>query len=154
MTKGRLISAVLLFIAILATIAFIFSNSMKSPTESQEDSNTIGDIIAEIIPPDTELGSFLQENLRKLAHFTEYSLLGVEVTLFLIAVAVFSVKTFISSAFFGFLIGLADETIQIFSERGSSVTDVWIDGIGYLIAATVVTVLYGFVCLIGKICKR
>ena len=66
---------------IAGTVVIIFVNSALPPEVSAEQSGTVGGIIAEIIPPDTDLGAFIQEYLRKIAHFTEYGLLGIEISL-------------------------------------------------------------------------
>ena len=121
-------------IALLALIAgtliFIFTNSALPPKESAEQSGAVGDFISLIIPPDTELGAYIQTNLRKIAHFTEYGMLGVELAVYFLA---FDRRRrhILCSAAVPFAVGFVDETIQIFSGRGPSVSDVWIDVGGF-----------------------
>ena len=71
----RCIAAVI-GIAIVLTVIFIFSNSMKPPAESTEDSNAVKDLVAQVIPPESDLGQKIIKNIRKIAHFTEFATLG------------------------------------------------------------------------------
>lgn len=64
--------------------------------------------------------------VRKMAHFTEYLMLG----LFLGGAARqlgFRRRDALLALLIALLVALVDETIQIFSARGPSVVDVWID---------------------------
>ena len=58
--------SVLLALVILLTVAFIFYNSSLPPEQSSQQSGAVGGIIAEIIPPETELGGFIQKYIRKI----------------------------------------------------------------------------------------
>ena len=85
--------------------------------------------------------------LRKLAHFLEHGVLGLLVFLFLCAMdkelykyikyeknslLPFELKFIPYTLSFGMFIALLDETVQIFSKRGTSVKDIWIDLFGYV----------------------
>ncbi len=124
--------SVVLILVILLTVAFIFYNSSLPPEESAQQSGVIGDIVAEIIPPETQVGGFVQKYIRKIAHFTEYGLLGIELALFCVLFAERKFTCFTRSLFFAGTVALIDETIQIFSKRGPSVIDMWIDIGGYI----------------------
>ena len=117
---------------IVGTVAFIFVNSALPPEVSAEQSGTVGGIIAEIIPPDTDLGAFIQEYLRKIAHFTEYGLLGIEISLLVFFYFKRRILFGCSAAAVPFFIGFIDESIQILSGRGPSISDVWIDIGGFI----------------------
>ena len=129
--KMRLAVRILLILAMVITVAFIFSNSMKSKTESSKDSGIVSDIIAEIIPPDTSLGATIQKNIRKIAHFTEFGALGIEVALYIWIFCGKKIKSASFSVLFALVVGFCDETIQIFFDRGASISDVWIDVGGF-----------------------
>ena len=139
-----------LLIFTLLNLAFIFIQSALPPEESSKESSAVGDIIEEIIPPDTKPGAFIQTNLRKIAHFTEYGLLGVEFSVFCVFIVKRKIRSFKNSLFTASFVALVDETIQIFSKRGPSVEDIWIDIGGYvffsLITVVVLTVGY-LVCI-------
>ena len=121
----------LLCALIFATLSFIFINSLFPPSVSSEESETVSGIIAQIFPPDTPFGTFITENIRKIAHFLEFGLLGIEVAIY---VALFKRKTAMwapVSQIFGFFVAFIDETLQIFSGRGAMIEDVWLDIFGF-----------------------
>ena len=68
----------LLIAMMIGTVLFIFINSMLPPEKSTEQSDTIKDIIVEILPDNSKAENFVEEYIRKIAHFTEYGLLGIE----------------------------------------------------------------------------
>ncbi len=143
----------LLAVLMALTVAFIFSQSILPPEKSSEASGTVGDIVAEIIPPETEVGGFIQINLRKLAHFTEFFLLGIECSLFVfffVKRPLYMVLSFPAAA----IVALVDETIQIFSGRGPSIIDVWIDIFGFFTASVLVYTVCFISALIYKKCKQ
>ena len=138
-TKNILKIVLLLIIA--CTLVFIYAQSVKPPEVSKQESDKVGEIIEEIIPPDTKPGEFIQTNLRKLAHFTEFFVLGLEIALY----GVFFTRILANKCLLlplGMILALFDETIQIFSKRGPQVKDVWIDVLGYSIALVSVYVVY------------
>lgn len=137
----RNILQLVLLLLIAGTLIFIYAQSVKPPEVSKEESDKVGEIIEEIIPPDTKPGEFIQTNLRKLAHFTEFFVLGLEIALY----GVFytrSIKTQGLLLPLGVIFALFDETIQIFSKRGPQIKDVWIDVLGYAIALISVYAVY------------
>ena len=92
--------------ALLACILFIFRNSMQTGEVSSARSQAVTTLVNGFLGK-FGLGPLSEHIIRKLAHFSEYALLGC-----LIA-------------------ALMDETIQIsIPNRTSSVTDVWIDMAG------------------------
>jgi VanZ family protein len=143
----------MLILLILGTLIFIYAQSLKSPEESLKDSETVGGIIAEVIPPDTKPGEFIQTNIRKLAHFTEFFVLGLELGAF-VMLFYKKLSVFLLSLPMGAILALFDETIQIFTERGPSVTDVWIDVLGYSIAFVSVGLVVVLAGYIMKTCEK
>ena len=121
---------ILTIVLILVTIVFIWSNSLQSIPESQ--ARSLG-FLARIKPV---LGIFVgQDNVtdhlvRKLAHFTEYGALGCELALLLALQKRVSWQPVVNCAFVAMVVALTDETIQIFTGRGSQVQDVWLDFAG------------------------
>ena len=137
-----------LILLICATLIFIFAQSMKSPEESAADSDKVGDIIAEVIPPETKPGEFIQTNIRKLAHFTEFFVLGAEIAAYAL---IFYKNVWVRLLHYplGILFALLDETVQIFTERGPQIVDVWIDFLGYTVSAATVTAVFFLVKFIS-----
>ncbi len=139
----------LVILLIISTIAFIFIQSMLPPEKSSEQSNAVGEIIEEIIPPETTVGGYVQTHIRKIAHLVEFAALGAEVALFVILFL--KKRIFLFSSFaFGILIALIDETIQIFSKRGPGITDVWLDFFGFASLAVIVYTVSGLVFYIKE----
>lgn len=153
MKKTQILKAVFL-ILILATLGFIFSQSMLPPEKSEQQSNSVGEIVAEVIPPDTKPGEFIQVNLRKLAHFFEFAVLGVELSVF--AFVFKRGKSFMLFSYvFAVFVALFDETIQIFSGRGPAILDLWIDFFGFATAASLVFLIgFSVVVIRKKWCKN
>ncbi len=152
LTAFRKCVAILLATLVVGTVIFIFSNSIKSPVQSTEQSDGLKETISQLISPDTMLGSFIIKNIRKIAHFAEYGLLGIEVTLLVLVLAKRrKVRLFFAakSIFFALVIAFIDETIQIFSGRGPAVSDVWID-IGGFFICTLITVLATEAALLAR----
>lgn len=147
------IAQYVLILIIIGTLIFIYTQSLKSPEESLKDSETVGGIIAEVIPPDTKPGEFIQTNLRKLAHFSEFFVLGLEIGFYAV---LFWRKAiiFILSFPLGMILALFDETIQIFTGRGPSVTDVWIDVLGYSIAIAIAIISFAVYYHVMTVVKK
>ena len=140
-------------VLILLTILFIFIQSMLSKEASESESDSVGEVIVDtaetVIGNETEAQKnavesvrvFVDKHLRKLAHFAEYALLGAEVfLLFYFEInksgknkfaPPLGIKALLISLLFSFLIAFTDETIQLISNRGAAILDVWIDMSGY-----------------------
>lgn len=151
MNKEKIILAarILLLLAIAGTLAFIFYQSMLPQEESSNVSNNVSDIIEPIIPSDTPAGQKFHENIREWAHFIEFAALGSEVALYVVFFLPgkstklrpkvrFIAYSFVSAPIFALL----DETLQIFTERGPEIKDVWIDTLGFVSFATLVYAVY------------
>ena len=144
-----------LIIAIIATIIFVFYNSCLSKEESSQQSNAVGEIIGVILPDDTDFKLFLLDNIRKIAHFTEYGLLGIEIAIYILIYERKRWKMFTpASALVPFFVGFIDETIQIFSERGPSISDVWIDIGGFVFFSSIAYLVGGLMLLVLDFVKR
>ena len=149
MSKKRFIAIIIDLILILLTLFFIFGNSMKNTEKSGADSESITSII-EQIPPikqaieenKLEPGS-LEGPIRSFAHFFEFSILGAELMLLIILLKVScNIKYFLFIVLLCFILGLADEIIQSFSDRSTEVADVLKDIGGGAFGAFCVYVIY------------
>lgn len=134
-----------IFVAALIalTLAFIWYNSALSRDDSTNLSTGLLYKIAMLLE---KLGISLDTGndhwLRKLAHFGEFAVLGSELAIFSVINGRHSIQTASNCLFFGLAAAVIDETIQIFSARGSRVSDVWIDFSGVLIAVICVNLIY------------
>ena len=122
-------------------VCFIWGNSVLSSQLSSSLSIAVGEFFASIFGTGDGVSTVGGLSVRKMAHFTEFAALG--------AVASLLFKRFLKNkgtyvlglALCGIFVALMDETIQIFSHRGSSVRDVWIDLFGYVVGCLIVAVI-------------
>ena len=131
----------ILIILIILTLAFIWGNSLAGRETSTAQSTRLLDILSPIL---NFFGFDTSSDLplRKAAHFVEFSILGLELAfLFGLQCPSFGKKSLVFlSVSHGVFAGLIDETIQIFSGRNSSVSDIWLDSFGALCGAAVAVV--------------
>lgn len=143
-------------------ICFIFGNSLQIGDNSGALSGTIVEFLMDIMP---NLATWFTSDqihflLRKLAHFSEYAILGLWLWIFWLQIVKIQIKKISRTKFqaqgrqelwskieyraiigqtltlgmtTGLLTALSDETIQTFvPERAGQVADVWIDFAGIL----------------------
>ena len=137
-------------------ICIIFSFSLQSAEVSEELSSDVGRILLEKIFPEMlecsedstvdRLGLY-HFFLRKAAHFTEYFVLGILVTITLRKVA-WKKKWYCELMVIGLCILVAsmDETIQLFVDgRSGQISDVLLDGAGALVGMGLIKIyLFAF----------
>lgn len=153
-----LILRIALLIGIFGTLLFTFTQSLLPPEESAEVSESVSEILETIIPSDTPVGEYVHDNVRKIAHFVEYFILGCFTSLY---VVIFMpkieseprgrIRYCIYSLVISPIISLFDETLQIISERGPSITDVWLDTAGFFVSSvTIYAVFFTVMYIIRK----
>ena len=116
-------------------LLLIWFQSVLSADLSKEESGRLFLFLQQFLP-------WLTHNItRKLAHFTEYAVLG---SLFLGAVLGGRIRSTAFPPLFGMTAAMVDETVQLFSPgRSGQITDVWLDLAGFLLG-------YGFFRLIFR----
>lgn len=123
-------------------IGFIWWNSSKN---GEESSGISQGVLYEIMQIFARIGistDITEHIIRKLAHFTEFTALGIllsiDTVLFLK-----NMKQYVwIPLFIGLLVALIDETIQLFPiGRSSSVKDLWIDFSGVIFGTILLLVL-------------
>lgn len=123
-----------LIAAFVLIVCFIWGNSMLSPETSGAISGAVKDLLAALFGSESGDSSDIELHfwVRKLAHFLEFAALGLVGSLLLRFYSCDRMIRWTCAAMIGGFFALTDETIQIFSRRGSSVRDVWIDIAGYI----------------------
>ena len=125
----RIVAIVLLIL----TLAFIWGHSMRSHDDSKAESRALLEWLAGWL---AKLGIHVDTSddhpIRKLAHFVEFGVLGVSLALVMLTGRGCSRQRSLNCVFVGMAVALIDETIQIFSGRGSLVSDTWLDLSGAL----------------------
>jgi len=121
-------------IMILLWIFFIFCRSLKPANSSTLESKWVLALLQRLVPFD-----LTEHMVRKLAHFTEFAILGV------LAGALFGGRCkhlwagLLFAAMTGVVTALFDETIQLFVPgRTGQIPDVWIDVAGASTGAAIV----------------
>ena len=117
---------ILFTLALIWAVVFIFSNSMEVAQVSSARSDEVLALVNPILAK-VNLGPLTSHQIRKLAHFVEYTLLGF---LAMLCLRVYT-RRFVRNISWPLLFGLlanTDETIQLLmAGRSSQLTDVWID---------------------------
>ena len=144
--RRKLFVCCLLAVLTLLWTIVIFAQSAKNGEQSSNESNKVVEIIENVvekIDPDIRISSHA---VRKLAHFSEYLLLGFLAALF---VGVADGRwLYIGAWLYAVSVAFCDEfAIQRFSEgRAPQFTDVMIDSAG---ALTGLLLAIGLFCVLG-----
>ncbi len=156
--KNLKLISLFLVIAIMVTI-FLFSS--QSAQDSSKLSGEIVDIVIKVVYPNYNDLSFEQQQqikekvtliVRKLAHFTEFAVLGFFLMLHLLSykpyIKFLNIKLFIRGCIsfaIGVLYAFSDEIHQIFvMDRYASIYDVMIDSSGVLFGIVILILLITF----------
>ena len=122
----------ILAMLIVLTICFIWGNSLLPP----ELSGRISQAVTELLGMDgigaTDEHPNGETMVRKMVHFVEFAVLGVLLRLYLICRNPDRVSALCFYSICGLFFPLMDETLQTFSNRGASISDVWLDIGGYV----------------------
>ena len=145
----------------LLWLGFIYSNSLKTGTQSSEQSGKVHQIVNEVADKVGIDEPISEKTVRKTAHFTEFAVLGFLVCADLVCFGIVTPKRklYISCLLsltaipISAIFASADELLQNFSEgRRPSVTDVLIDTSGAAAATAVFIAFFASaVFIFGKI---
>lgn len=151
MKKRKKTSPILILFRILFTccliysIVFIFQNSLQIASVSSEKSEQVQQVVNNAAGS-VGLGPFSLHIIRKMAHFTEFMLMGFWFMLCLRVYTRHFIRHISWPLFFGLTTAVTDETIQLFVDgRGSSVKDVWIDFAGFNVGLFIALFILMFV---------
>lgn len=131
MTKKRKAAVAVLTVLLLANLCFIWGNSLVSRSDSHDLSvgvlGFLPGFLRDLFPDQEQLVHIV----RKAAHFTEFACLGGLSCGLLSATRAVKRHPFFHVWAGGFFAAAIDETIQIFTGRGSQLQDVWLDFAGF-----------------------
>ena len=108
-----------LLIAILLTLGFIWGNSLLSREQSSDESAWVLRLVTPVLELFVGKGRVTEHLVRKLAHFTEFALLGFELFFWFSPLRRKGRETLLLAMAHGLFAALADETLQLFSARGA-----------------------------------
>ena len=127
---------IIFLILIITNSLIIFGFSAQNGEESSNLSKTVITKIADIFNVEENRESFLnigESVIRKLAHFSIYTLLGIWVVCFMLTFKIKLKWQITLTAVWGLLYAITDEFHQMFSSgRHASINDVVIDTLGVL----------------------
>lgn len=138
----RKISTAVLVIIILVTLTFIWGNSLKSIPESSALSGKALNVVGPFLEIFVGAGKVTDHLVRKIAHFVEYFILGLELSLLMMARRDVCLQGVINCLSAGLAAAVTDESIQIISARGSQVIDVLLDFCGVLSGVAITLLVY------------
>lgn len=132
-TKPLTVAAQVLFtLCLVFSVWFIFQNSLEIAQVSGARSEQVRALLNKLAGV-VGLGPFSLHTVRKLAHFTEFALMGFWFMLCLRVYTRHFIKHVSWPLFCGLLVAVLDETVQLYVPgRSSSVRDVLIDFGGVL----------------------
>lgn len=133
----------ILYILLGLIVFFIWDNSMQNGGSSDGFSLIFAETFAHIVNKLGFHGNIwtLNRIVRKLAHLTEFTILGG--VLYAILRRYITYGTVIKTIGLGMLIASLDEFIQLFSPgRSSQISDVLIDTVGVIIGILIVKLAY------------
>ncbi len=151
MSKKRKIGISIICVLLFCTVGFIWGNSFLDIGNSSQESQTVYGAARKVLDFLFGENVITHGAFRKLAHGGEFFVLGLELNALFLTLQKYNIKTVLFIAVVGFFVAVTDETIQLFSARGSSLLDVWIDFGG--VAATLIivgTTYYVARCVISK----
>ncbi|MGL6057626.1 MAG: VanZ family protein [Culicoidibacterales bacterium] len=168
-TKKQWLSILGAGLLVLAWIGFIFSQSLQTGVQSSATSGEIVRLLSQLAPNITGwfTTSQVQFFIRKLAHFSEYAILGLWLWLFWLKVTQVIVTKltrptyqaqpkqrryslrecrtlmWLTVMFSALVIAVMDETLQTFIPNRSGVLmDVWIDFSGLIIMLSFIAIIW------------
>lgn len=131
-------------LAAAACVAFIWCNSLLPADQSAQASQSVLDLFNPLLDLLHVPSAGAHHLIRKLAHMSEFALLGLLWSLFLFQIPTLCpVSRLLGTGSLTLTVALIDETIQLFSPgRSSQVIDVWIDFAGACLGALAAWALY------------
>ena len=146
MTAKRKTAVLILTMLLLYNLGFIWGNSLVNKTESHDLSvgmlNFLPSFVKDLFPNLEQLVYIA----RKLAHFTEFACLGGLSAGLLALFHKVSFHLVVHLFCCGFFVAAIDETIQIFTGRGSQLQDVWLDFAGFVTGLVLVLGVRAIAC--------
>ena len=125
-----------LTVLIILTLALIWGHSLLGREASSEESGFVMELLEPVLEMVVGEGNVTEFLVRKLAHFTEFFVLGLELLTFFAYRKPLFPQAFLLALTHGFFAAFLDETIQIFSGRGPMIQDVWLDICGFAVGAS------------------
>jgi len=128
-------------IGLIVLLLFIWGNSCLPRTLASQESGRVTGWLRPLLEPLIGEENMTEHFVRKLAHFTEYALLGCLLWRLMQLLPITAVWRILYAGMTAMMAALIDETIQIFSGRGPMIQDVWLDFGGAVFGGAVLALL-------------
>jgi VanZ family protein len=135
---------------IALTVLFIWGQSLLGRELSRLQSESVQGFLGSLLG-ERVYTTFLYRNIRKVAHFAEYALLGMEWMGYRLSVRGSRRPTWWALCAVGPAVAVCDELLQFVSARAPRVTDVLLDCGGYVCGAAAV---FGVAWLWQRCCRQ
>ena len=140
---------IIMFVLTALVIAFAFIHSSMPSVQSAQESESVLDFVTVILKLFGIEPNLSDHIIRKLAHFTEYTVLGA---MLCSCDRIKPIKFVPYTVSIGLFTCFIDETIQLGVEgRSGQVSDMWIDFFGVLLGTAVMLVAFWIYRKIRKI---
>jgi VanZ family protein len=150
MNKRRILIIVII-VLLLATVCFIWGNSLESVAESDSKSTGVLDFLTPLLEIVVGRGNVTNHLVRKLAHFSEFGALGAELALLAVLLRRVKPQPVINCLFAALAVAVTDEALQLLTAgRGSQVSDVLLDFSGSVTGILLVLLIYAASRLITR----
>ena len=124
-----------LIVLLILLLVFIWGNSCLPVSMSSRESGRILKLVRPFLEVFFGQGNVTHHLVRKLAHFTEFTALGLVMGLLINQGRPVGLRSVIFSLVMGLLAAFADESIQMLSDRGDKISDVWLDFSGVVLGS-------------------
>ncbi|MFA6808455.1 MAG: VanZ family protein, partial [Eubacteriales bacterium] len=114
-TMNRKKWQILMAVLIITTYVFIFGNSLQPVSESQVESLSVLERVKPVIEVFVGQGNVTDHLVRKVAHFTEFFVLGLEWLVFVSLSKKINGQHIANCLFIGLASAVTDESLQMLS---------------------------------------
>lgn len=139
--KHERIKTAVWWAVITLTVLFIWGQSLLGQELSRLQSESVQGFLGSLLG-EWVYDTFLYQNIRKVAHFAEYALLGMEWMGYRLTVRGTRRPAWWLVGAFGPVVAAVDELLQFVSARAPRVTDMLLDCSGYICGGAVVFGLF------------
>ena len=148
--KARVFFTIAVSLLLIATLVFIWGNSLESMEESGAKSKSTLRIVAPLLEAVVGGDNATEKLVRKLAHFTEFFALGNELALLIVLRRRVCLQGIANCLSAGLAAAVTDEALQLLSARGSQVSDVLLDFGGAATGVFFILLIYQIVMVLKK----
>ena len=124
-----------MIVLLVLLLVFIWGNSCLPVSMSSRESGRFLKLVRPVLEIFFGQGNVTNHLVRKLAHFTEFTALGLVMGLLAHQGKPIRLRSVLFSLVMGLLAAFADESIQMFSDRGDQISDVWLDFSGVVLGS-------------------